>query len=178
MGRRRAGAYLGVLIIAGSLTSLVAEYLLCQWPAAHSHSLAAAFLVATCLRLCRRSVRLSGHLVFLGSLPDEPFIFLEPLRAQQRSRLDLDTFRCSAVPAALNRRSFGRGNGGRAHGDWSAKSSDAGCCYSSSGWLENGRPGAVHAIPSNAFPGGTCLLHCTLHLWRVLRPAQTCFPCR
>ena len=46
MGRRRAGTYLGVLIIAGSLTSLVAEYLLCQWPAAHSLSLASAFLAA------------------------------------------------------------------------------------------------------------------------------------
>jgi hypothetical protein len=46
MGRRRAGIYLGVLIVAGSLTSLVAEYLLCQWPAAHSLSLAAAFLAA------------------------------------------------------------------------------------------------------------------------------------
>ncbi len=46
MGRRRAGTYLGVLIIAGSLTSLVAEYLLCQWPAAHSLSLARAFLAA------------------------------------------------------------------------------------------------------------------------------------
>jgi hypothetical protein len=46
MGRRRAGTYLGVLIVAGSLTSLVAEYLLCRWPAPHSLSLAAAFLAA------------------------------------------------------------------------------------------------------------------------------------
>ncbi len=46
MGRRRAGTYLGVLIIAGSLTSLVAEYLLCQWHVAHSLSLASAFLRA------------------------------------------------------------------------------------------------------------------------------------
>jgi hypothetical protein len=46
MGRRRAGTYLGVLIIAGSLTSLVAEFLLCQWPAAHSLSPSVAFLVA------------------------------------------------------------------------------------------------------------------------------------
>jgi hypothetical protein len=46
MGQRRAGAYLGVLIIAGSLASLVAESLLCRWPAAHSLSLAAAFLAA------------------------------------------------------------------------------------------------------------------------------------
>jgi len=46
MGRRRAGTYLSVLIIAGSLTSLVAESLLCRWPAAHSLSLAVAFLVA------------------------------------------------------------------------------------------------------------------------------------
>ena len=46
MGRRRAGTYLGVLIVAGSLTSLVAECLLCQWPSAHSLSLAAAFLAA------------------------------------------------------------------------------------------------------------------------------------
>ena len=46
MGRRRAGTYLGVLIVVGSLTSLVAEYLLCQWPAAHTFSLATAFLAA------------------------------------------------------------------------------------------------------------------------------------
>ncbi len=46
MGRRRAGTYLGVLIVAGSLTSLVAECLLCQWPAAHSLSLGGAFLAA------------------------------------------------------------------------------------------------------------------------------------
>jgi hypothetical protein len=46
MGRRRAGTYLGVLIVAGSLTSLVAECLLCQWPSAHTHSLGAAFLAA------------------------------------------------------------------------------------------------------------------------------------
>jgi hypothetical protein len=46
MGRRRAGTYLGILIIAGSLTSLVAEYLLCQWHAAHTLSLASAFLRA------------------------------------------------------------------------------------------------------------------------------------
>jgi hypothetical protein len=46
MGRSKAGTYLGVLIIAGSLTSLVAESLLCRWPAAHSLSLAAAFLAA------------------------------------------------------------------------------------------------------------------------------------
>jgi hypothetical protein len=46
MERRRAGTYLGVLIVAGSLTSLVAEYFLCQWPAAHTFSLATAFFAA------------------------------------------------------------------------------------------------------------------------------------
>jgi hypothetical protein len=46
MGRRKAGTYLGVLITAGSLISLVVELLLCRWPAAHTLSLAAAFLAA------------------------------------------------------------------------------------------------------------------------------------
>jgi hypothetical protein len=46
MWRRRAGAYLGFLIIAGFLTSLVGQLLLCLWPAVHSRSLAAAFLTA------------------------------------------------------------------------------------------------------------------------------------
>jgi hypothetical protein len=46
MGRRRAGTYLGFLVIAGSLTSLVTASFLCQWPAAHSLSLVAALLAA------------------------------------------------------------------------------------------------------------------------------------
>jgi hypothetical protein len=46
MGRRRAGTFLGVIVVAGSLTSLVAGYWLCQWPAAQPLSLAAAFLAA------------------------------------------------------------------------------------------------------------------------------------
>jgi hypothetical protein len=46
MGWRRAGIYPSVLIIAGSLTSLVAEHLLCGWPAAHTLSPAAALLAA------------------------------------------------------------------------------------------------------------------------------------
>jgi hypothetical protein len=46
MGRRRAGTYLGLLIVAGSLTPLVAASLLCRWPAAHTLSLPAALLAA------------------------------------------------------------------------------------------------------------------------------------
>ena len=46
MGRRRAGTYLGVLIVAGVLTSVVAELLLCLWTAVRSPSLTVAFLAS------------------------------------------------------------------------------------------------------------------------------------
>jgi hypothetical protein len=46
MGRGRSVAYLRFLIIAGSLTTLVTELLLCLWLAVHSPSLAGAFLAA------------------------------------------------------------------------------------------------------------------------------------
>ena len=46
MWRRRAGAYRGFLIIAGALTALVGQLLLCLWPAVHSLSLPVALLAA------------------------------------------------------------------------------------------------------------------------------------
>jgi hypothetical protein len=46
MGRRRAGAYRGFLIIAGALTALVGQLLLCLLPGVHSPSLAVALLAA------------------------------------------------------------------------------------------------------------------------------------
>jgi hypothetical protein len=46
MERRRAGLYPAVLIIAGTVTSLIAESLLCGWAVAHTLSPLAAFLAA------------------------------------------------------------------------------------------------------------------------------------
>ena len=141
MWRKKAGLYLGFLIIAGFLASLVVQLLLCLWPLVHASSLAAAFLAALAYVSAAVLSGLAATRFFWNPSRDEPFLFLEPVCAHQRSRLDLDTFRRVVVPAGLNRRSSAGGNGGRAHGDWSGKS-DAGwrgTLRNSSGWRTEAR---------------------------------------
>ena len=173
MWRKKAGLYLGFLIIAGFLALLVVQLLLCLWPLVHAPSLAAAFLAALAYVSAAVLSGLAATRFFWNPSRMSPSSSLQPVCAHQRSRLDLDTFRRVVVPAGLNRRSSAGGNGGRAHGDWSGKSPDAGWRDSSEFvWLENGGQGVICPIAFNPSAGGTRVHHCALYLRRVLCTAQ------
>ena len=173
MWRKKAGLYLGFLIIAGFLASLVVQLLLCLWPLVHASSLAAAFLAA--LAYVSAAV--------LSGLAATRF-FWNPSRMSPSSSLSLFALTSAVgwiwIPSVvlLSRQGSiaaallgAMGAALMAIGLGKVLTPDGATLRNSSGWRTESQ-GVICPIAFNPSAGGTRVHHCALYLRRVLCTAQ------
>ena len=175
MGRSRAAAY-GVLIVAGSLTSFVAESFVCRWLAPRSVSLGPVFLTAFAYVFAAVLSGIAGTCVFwfLSRTDPSPSLSLFVLTSAVGwvwvpsvlllSRQDsigavlAGTMGAAVMATGLRKCYIGYRNSR----------------HNSPGW----KPEELFAQSLYRLPGSDMPPHFGMHLWRVLRTARTSDLCR